>query len=199
MNRCFPLLFAACVAWCFCWTGCETNKPGPVQVRELFPLDQIRAQDKLVIVFNDIPAGAGGGGALVHEVTVPEDGMITLHLNRNFDVKGRSVADVQQMIKTNYVPRVYLNLTPTVTIKERYFFVYGEVRRADRYIYTPDLTVLKAVATAGGYTDFAYRSGIELTIFSGKKFTINGKVAEKNPAHDMKVLPGEKIHVPRRL
>jgi polysaccharide export outer membrane protein len=197
LSRC--LLLSACIACCAAWFGCESVKPGPLQVRELFPLDQIRSQDKLVIVFNDIPAAAGGSGALIHEVTVPDDGSITLHLNKTINVKGRTVAEVQEIIKTNYVPRIYLNLTPTVTIKERYFFVYGEVRRADRYVYTPDLTVLKAIATSGGFTDFANRSEIELTIFNGNKFLINGKVAEKNPAHDMKVLPGEKIHVPRRF
>jgi len=94
---------------------------------------------------------------------------------------------------------IWLTLSPAAQIKERYFFVYGEVRQSGRFIYTQDLTVLKAIATAGGFTDFADRSEIELTIFNGKKHTINGKVAEKNPAYDLKVLPGEKIHIPRRF
>ncbi|MBI3876588.1 MAG: SLBB domain-containing protein, partial [Verrucomicrobia bacterium] len=99
----------------------------------------------------------------------------------------------------NYVPRFYLTLTPTVKIQERYFFVQGEVRKADRYIYTSDMTVLKAIATAGGFTDFAGRSEVQLTLFNGETMTIDAREAQRNHALDIKVLPGESINVPRRF
>jgi len=198
MNRTkFLSLLASGAAGAFAG-GCENTKPGPVVVRDVFPTDQIRAEDRIVIVFNDVPSVAGGS-QLAFDGAVPDDGTIALPYNKSVSVKGRTTTEVQQAIKPLYVPSIWLTLSPVVRIQERYFFVYGEVRQSGRFTYTQDLTVLKAIATAGGFTDFADRTEIELTIFNGKKHTINGKVAEKNPAYDLKVLPGEKVHVRRRF
>lgn len=176
-------------------TGCLGSRggmTGPV-VRPMLSPDIIRAEDKLVITFNDLPT------PVIHEITVPESGDISLHLNQSFNVKGRTISELQHAIKTNYVPRFYLALTPAVKIQERFFFVQGEVRKADRYLYSSDMTVLKAIATAGGFTDFADRTEVQLTLFNGQKLTIDCKAAQKNPALDLKVLPGESINVPRRF
>jgi polysaccharide export outer membrane protein len=44
----------------------------------------------------------------------------------------------------------------TVTkLRERYFYVFGEVKNPGKYEFEQGTTVLKAITTAGGVTDIA--------------------------------------------
>jgi polysaccharide export outer membrane protein len=39
-----------------------------------------------------------------------------------------------------------------VSVTERYIYVGGEVQRPGRIVWTPDLTLAKAIQAAGGFT-----------------------------------------------
>jgi len=58
----------------------------------------------------------------------------------------------------------------TVSIAEyRPFFLYGEVQKPGGIPYQPDLTVERAIALAGGFTERASRSKIEVVRASDPK------------------------------
>ena len=80
--------------------------------------------------------------------------------------------------------------------QQRYFFVKGEVRAPNRYAYGGGLTVSKAIASAGDFTEEANRKKVILVRANGGgKFTINlARVDEPDP----KVYPGDQIIVPRK-
>ena len=59
--------------------------------------------------------------------------------------------------------------------------------------------MLKAIASAGGFTDFANKKKVKLTRVDGRTQTVNCVKALDNPSLDLEVYPGDKIHVPRRL
>lgn len=71
---------------------------------------------------------------------------------------GKTAGQLQRELQEAYVPKLYRRLTVTVLTENRVFFVDGEVRQPGRLVYTGELTVLKAVASAGGFTDFAART-----------------------------------------
>src|SRR5687767_10338507 len=52
--------------------------------------------------------------------------------------------------------------TITIVTTNRFVFVGGEVRHPGRFNWTEGLTLTNAVQAAGGFTDFANRSGLEL-------------------------------------
>ena len=91
----------------------------------------------------------------------------------------------------------------TVTVKPeestRWYYVDGEVKSPNRQIYTSRITVLKAIASAGGFTDFANKKKVKLTRVDGRTQIVNCVKALDNPSLDLEVYPGDKIHVPRRL
>jgi len=80
------------------------------------------------------------------------------------------------------------------------FYVDGEVKSPGPKLYMGQpVTVLKAIASAGDFTDFAKRTKVTLTRLNGKKQTINCDKARKDPRLDAPVYPGDTIHVPRRI
>jgi len=57
---------------------------------------------------------------------------------------------------------------------------------------------VRAISVAGGFTDFAKRTKVQLT-HNGKTQIINVDKAIRDPRLDVPVYPGDTIYVPRRL
>ena len=83
-----------------------------------------------------------------------------------------------------------------MNVTERYVYVGGEVNRPGRIIWTPDLTVSKAVQAAGGFTLYAKESRVSL-VREQKAYDINITLAQKNPAQDVRLMPNDSVQVPR--
>jgi polysaccharide export outer membrane protein len=81
----------------------------------------------------------------------------------------------------------------------QFYFVDGEVRLPNRQVYLSRTTVLKAIASAGGFTDFANKGKVTLTRVDGRTVIVNCKRAIKDPTLDLEIFPGDKIWVPRRI
>ena len=136
-----------------------------------------------------------------HEETVREDGNINPpFLGHSVKAAGKTIGMLQEELQNLYVPAYYSRaLTVTVTIEERWVYVGGEVKSPNRYIYSGEPTTLKAIQTAGDFTDFAKRTKVQITRASGRKETVNCTKAIKNPKLDLPIYPGDQIFVPRRL
>lgn len=133
------------------------------------------------------------------EERIPESGQINLPLIGKVDVVGKTRVQLQDEIHGKYVDRYFKELTVTIDPADRYFFVYGEVKFANRYPYGSKLTVTGAISTAQGFTDFANQKKVLLIRTDGKREIVNCKKARDNPEFDPEVLPGDRIFVPRRL
>ena len=69
---------------------------------------------------------------------------------------------------------------------------------SNRQIYTGPITVLRAIDSAGGFSDFANRNNIELTRQTGEKIKVSWKKAVKDSKLDPEVYPNDQIIVHRR-
>jgi polysaccharide export outer membrane protein len=150
--------------------------------------------DPLTVIFSDTPIPT----TPILE-RVKDDGTITLSFNKVFVALNKSRGDLEKEIRAAYVPKIYQNLTVTIQIPERFYFVGGEVRVPSKQPYSPKLTVLKVIQTSGGFTDFANRKKVLVTRASGEKITVNCIKALKDPRLDVEVLPGDSINVPRTI
>jgi polysaccharide export outer membrane protein len=74
----------------------------------------------------------------------------------------------------------------------RPFFILGEVKKAGEYPYKSGLTVLDAVASAGGYT---YRANEGKVVIRRAGSTVEERHALDRP---VLVFPGDNIRVPER-
>jgi polysaccharide export outer membrane protein len=114
---------------------------------------------------------------------------------------GKTTGDLEKEIRKCYVPNYYKYMTVSVRQQEstRWYYINGEVKSPNRQIYNSRITVLKAIASAGGFTDFANKKKVKLTRVDGRTQTVNCVKALDNPSLDPEVYPGDTIHVPRRI
>ena len=154
-----------------------------------------RVGDPIMVTFSDLPSETQ---IKPIEDTIKEDGTITLIYNQKFVAVGKTAGQLQDEIRTNYVPAYFRNLTITVKTQDRVFTVGGEVKTPNRYIYNGYTTVLRAIDTAGGFTDYARKTRIILTRANGTQITVNGKEAQKHHEKDPEVYPGDRVDVSKR-
>jgi protein involved in polysaccharide export with SLBB domain len=135
-----------------------------------------------------------------HEEKVKEDGSITLPFIGSVVAQGKGSGELQKEIRARYVEGKIYSASLNVTVKgqERFFFVDGEVRSPNRYVWAEGMSVLKAVSSAGGFTDYARKTRVTVTRLDGRKFSVNCEKAIENPELDLPVYPGDRVLVPRR-
>jgi protein involved in polysaccharide export with SLBB domain len=112
---------------------------------------------------------------------------------------GKTTAELQKEIHDLYVPGIFVRLSVNVDSPNRWFYVLGEVHSPSRQVHAGQMTILRAIATAGGFTDFARKTRVQLIRANNKTIVINCEKARDNPTLDLPVYPGDKIYVPRRI
>lgn len=139
-----------------------------------------------VIVFNE-PDLSG-------EFEVDNSGNVALPLIGNTQAQGLTLREfedeVAAALRDGYLkdPRVSIEV-----LNFRPFYIIGEVQNGGEYAFVPEMTVLNAVALAGGYT---YRAD-ERRVFITKAG--ESQEVEHRVEQGIKVLPGDVIRVPERF
>jgi len=140
---------------------------------------------------------------LTRTVPVRPDGKITLPLLNDVQAVGLTPMELASAISDQL--KKYINnpqVTVSVTeINSRRIYVTGEVTKAGTYALLPHMTVLQALSSSGGITQFAREKNIYvLRTESGKQtripFNCKEAVKGKNPAQNIELLPGDVIVVP---
>lgn len=129
---------------------------------------------------------------------IGEDGKINLSLIGSVTAAGKTAEELQNEIHDAYVPKYFRDLSVTVKGETAFFYVDGEVNQRGPKEYPGEMTIVKAIAASGGFTDFAKQTKVRLTRGDHTEI-INVKKAIAHPEDDVPVYPGDKIYVPRRL
>jgi polysaccharide export outer membrane protein len=177
-------------------SGCETtnhtnNPPIPTKLVGNY----INKGDLLMVVFAGVEQSIPP-----HEERVKEDGTITLSLIGSVKAEGKTPGQLQQDIREAYITNgLYKgSLNVTVKLPDRFFFVGGEVKAASRYQWVEGMTLIKAIQTAGYFSEFAKRTKIRVTRQDGQKFVVNYDAALIDSSRDLPIYPGDSIDVPRK-
>jgi polysaccharide export outer membrane protein len=151
----------------------------------------LRPGDSLTVTLQGVPDPS------VNTVQIDEQGLISLPYVGALSAAGVSTAGLSQRIRETYIARkIYTTLDVSVTVTERYVYVGGEVAHPGRITWSPDLTVAKAVQAAGGFTLYARETAVNLNRDNGA-YILDVKLAQKNPAQDPRLMPGDSLQVPR--
>ena len=191
-------------------TGCKTGgkdsglggTPNGPQVASISPvggtndsLDLLHVGDNVTIEISDIPVVF-----TPRDERIKEDGTITLLEGKTFTAAGKTRGQLEKEIHAWYVPNYYLKMTVSVRQQKetQFYYVRGEVKAPGRQVYISRITVLRAIGSAGDFTDFARKSEVKLIRSDGSSTTLNAKKLLKNPSLDVEILPGDTVFVPRR-
>ena len=140
---------------------------------------------------------------LTRTVPVRPDGKITLPLLNDVQAAGLTPMELAGSIREelkNYInnPQVTVSVSE---INSRRVYVNGEVTRPGAFPLLPQMTVLQALSSSGGFTQFARvksiyvlrsQNGHKVKLPFNYKSAINGKNAEQ----DLELQPGDVIVVP---
>ena len=157
--------------------------------------DLLRPGDRIEIGFSGNPNAPG----MAHREQIRDDGYVQPPLlGTNVVAAGKTVGQLQTQLHGFYVPAYFKNLTVTVRLEDRYFFVGGQVRAPGQKLYLAEMTVTKAVQAAGDFTDFANRRKVEVTRRDGSRIVVDCRRALRRSQEDPPIYPGDKVHVPQR-
>lgn len=136
-------------------------------------------------------------------VTVSPDGSITFPYIGKVDVKGKTPSEVQDEIQSRLADGYLKYPVVSVAVKEsrsKKFYVYGEVLKPGTYFLEDNMTVMKAISTAGGFTKYGSSSRVKVlrpkANGSGyETFKANMKLIMNGLSKDIVLEPGDIVQV----
>jgi polysaccharide export outer membrane protein len=173
------------------------------EVPEVRPAPGSESPDYVIGAEDNISVSVWKEPELTMQVVVRPDGSISLPLINDVNAAGLTPmqlgAHITARLKQYLAePRVTVIVTQ---INSRRFYVLGEVGRPGAFPLLPNMTVLQALSTAGGFREFANPSKIYVLRNengTAKKYPFNYKkvVAGKNTEQDIMLKPGDTVVVP---
>ena len=142
--------------------------------------------------------------ALSRQVAVLPDGKISFPLIGELTAGDRTVAELKKEIESK-ISRFVPDSPLTVEVRQvnsLHVYVLGRVNAPGRFILTSNVTVLQALAIAGGPNAFANRSKIRIFREKGGKTTMSPPfdydevTAGRNIETNVLLERGDVIHVP---
>jgi polysaccharide export outer membrane protein len=191
MRQSLAILFLASAGLFI--SGCESTSVGGANpsIPASTSTAQLRPGDSLTVVLQGVPDPS------TNAVTIDDKGLISLPFIGSIQAAGLSTAELSQSVRETYIAKkIYTAVDVSVGVTERYVYVGGEVQHPGRIVWTPDLTVAKAIQAAGGFTLYARETAVSLNR-EKSAYVVDVKLAQKNPEQDPKLVPGDSLQVPR--
>jgi polysaccharide export outer membrane protein len=131
-----------------------------------------------------------GEGDLTGSYPVSANGTVDVPLIGSVPATGLTLSQLQQDLVQRLDAKAVRSPNVTVSVTTyRPFFILGEVKNPGSYPYVPGMTVLTAVAIAGGFTYRAAQGEISVTRVG------EGRSSEARATRDARVLPGDVVNI----
>jgi len=140
-------------------------------------------------------------------VVVQPDGYITLRGAGSMRVEGQTIPELTETIKKAYA-NILHNPVVTVALKDfekPYFVAAGQVAKPGKYDLRSDLTLVEAVAIAGGFTGNSKHSQVVLfrrvsdQLVEARLFNVKQMLQSRDLSEDAHLRPGDMIYVPQNM
>lgn len=200
----------------------EPSRPAAAPAEES-PIERAessrRTRSSGVSGFSPSSGGGGGSGSILRvgdyvqvqlkgvpmqeqaslDFSLNEDGTIAMPHLPPIRALGKETGALEREIEEMYkAQRIFTDPKVSVLVGGRYINVMGEVRLPQRVLYTSDMTLIKAIAAAGGFTDYANKRSVR--VHRGEQVVqVNAGKALKEPREDLPLKPGDTIEVKRSI
>jgi len=198
----FPLLAMAGAALAAQMGGCARQLPqaaAPTAASdEILPDDDLGVDDAFEVRVYGEPDLSG-------TYRVAPDGTIDFPLAGRIPVAGLRIGQIQERLATHLKDGYLKNPQVTVSMKEwnsRKVSVLGQVQKPGPVAYHPHMTIVDAIALAGGFTGIAAKNSVSLRREARGKVQSNiYRVADitEGRSNNVLVLPGDVLVVEERL
>jgi polysaccharide export outer membrane protein len=179
--------------------GCATNRASTKPVVDASdPADRVGIDDTFdVRVY--------GEAELTGTFRVATDGTVDYPLAGRISIAGLRTGEIQQLLVAKLKDRYLKDPQVVVTIKDRNsqkISVLGQVARPGQVAYYPNMTIVDAIANAGGFTGIAAKNSVNLRReVAGNIQTTVYPVADisEGRSPNVMVLPGDVLVVDERV
>lgn len=182
--------------------GCAGRHPEvsapPAAVDELMPDDQVGIDDTFEV-------RVYGESELSGTYRVATDGTIDFPLAGRIPVAGLRIGEIQERVAARLKDGYLKSPQVTALMKEwnsRRVSVLGQVQKPGPVAYYPHMTIVDAIAQAGGFTGIAAKNSVSLRREArGNVQTRIYRVADitEGRSNNVVVLPGDVLVVEERL
>ncbi len=154
---------------------------------------RLRNGDKVGISLLGIPTAYSGNDE------IDENGCVNLPLIGNQKIAGLTTAEAELAVENAYIDKqIFKQINAVIVAESEEYYVRGEVRQPGKYPLTTGTTLLRAVVSAAGYTEFA--NPRKVTIKRGDKVeTYDTRRIESLQDPDPVINPDDIIVVDRRF
>jgi len=134
-----------------------------------------------------------------YEDIIDEQGNLNFTYIGEVMAAGKTGTQLEREIERLYLDnKIYKQLSVNIVVPTKFYFIRGNVRGPNRYPLIGRVTLMQAIAAAGGFNEFANPKKIILTRGDTTE-EINFNDIQKNPARDRELLSGDSIYVPRSI
>lgn len=182
--------------------GCRSAKVDPgyealVEQEHAIPaVGELGAGDKFDLSVYGEPGLSG-------EFTVSSEGTINYPFLGRLSVEGKTCAELEdELIKglgDGYLKRPNVRCSITEYNSKR-IFIFGEVGSPGSFPYRSNITIIEAMALAGGFAERADSNRTKLSrVIRGTEIQVQVPVQEivEGRSQNIKLLPGDIVYVPR--
>lgn len=205
------LLYLAAIGLCLSVVACGSSRPGPPAIEVLgedepyeFAASGSAATAYRLTTGDVFDVSFLFEPQLSSRVTVRPDGAVALPIMGEVSVAGRSPGELDSLLTHAYAtyfkdPELTVNVT---TFAPPSVYVLGEIRYPQQIKLTPGLSMLQAVASAGGVNVGANMGSAILIRRTGERRGIAERVdlaavlSGKNGARDVLLAPYDIVYVP---
>ncbi len=180
--------------------GCYAGAKHPASVS-----DEVSAPEDRVGVDDTFDVRVYGESDLSGMFRVATDGTVDYPLAGRLAVAGLRTGEIQQLIVNKLKDKYLKDPQVIVTIKDRNsqkISVLGQVSRPGQVSYYPNMTIVDAIANAGGFTGIAAKNSVNLRREVGGKIETRiypvADISEGRSPNVM-VLPGDVLVVDERV
>lgn len=134
------------------------------------------------------------------ESRVDDEGNITLPFIDQIRAEGLSASELARSIRETYINRrIYNDININVLVpSQEFYYIRGEIRQPGRYPLGSGVTLVQAIATAGGFTEYASPRRTRI-IRGGEVQQHNVSDYESNPDRDVNIVAEDVIIVRRSI
>ena len=142
---------------------------------------------------------------MTNKYRVSAAGTINFPLIGVVEVAGKTPAQVEIEIRDRLADGYPRNPQVSLLVSDyasKTLSVFGEVRKPGTLPFRDSMTIIDAIAQAGGLTPMAHKNAVTVTrVEQGtkKKYTVPVEKIGKGEAENFQVRPGDIVYVPQRL
>lgn len=170
-----------------------------------YPSQQVYVEDTTLGVGDEFLVRVFRQKDMTDTYVISAEGTISFPLIGVVEAAGKTPAQLETVLRDRLADGYLKNPQVSILVKEyksKKVSILGQVQKPGTLFYTEGMTIIEAIAQAGGFTNMARKNAVTVTrVEAGQKTTYTLPVSsiEAGKAENFLIRPGDVVSVPRRV